>query len=83
MLINVCAHYCGTTILIDSFKTEEEAKEFMKHDYILYYADELENAEEDEIIYSNEMFIEDELPFFETQTPQIKFEDVNLDELPF
>ena len=80
-MTNVCAHYCGTTILLESFETEEAAKEFMKHDYVLYYADELENAEADEIIYSYEMFIEDELPFFET--PKIEIKDIDLDELPF
>ena len=80
-MINVCAHYCGTTILINSFETEEEAKEFIKHDYVLYYADELENAEEDEIIHSDEMFLEDELPFF--NTPAANINDLSLDELPF
>jgi len=78
-MINVCAHYCGTTILLESFKTKKEAKEFMKNDYILHYADEIEDGEEDDLIYSDEMFIEDEIPFFETA--ETKFED--LDELPF
>lgn len=82
-MINVCAHYCGTTILLESFETEEEAKEFMKHEYILYYADELEDQDEDDIIMPAEMFIEDELPFFETQEHSIEFKNINLDELPF
>ena len=58
-MINVCAHYCGTTILLDSFETDTEANEFMQHDYILHYADEIENGEEDEIIKADEMFISD------------------------
>lgn len=82
-MINVCANYCGATILLESFETEEQAKEFMKHDYVLFFADEIENAEEDEIIHPYEMFIEEELPFFETKYSEMKFNNVELDELPF
>ena len=83
-MINVCAHYCGTTILLDSFENKEDAEEFMKHDYVLHYADEIENAEEDELIYSDEMFISDEnIPFAEPiSNEEIIYAD-DLDELPF
>ena len=80
-MINVCAYYCGTVILLDSFETKEDADEFMRHNYILHYSDELENAEEDELIYADEMFIEDEVPFTET-VKEIK-NNINLDELLF
>ena len=80
-MTNVCAKYCGTIILLESFEDEDDAKEFMKHDYILHYADEYENANEDDIIYSDEMFLEDEIPFFDT--PMININNLSLDELPF
>ena len=69
-MVRVCAHYNGTSILIDEFETEEKAKEFMKNDYILVYSDELENQYEDEIIYSDEMYIDesDDVPFSEPLT---------------
>ena len=82
-MVNVCAHYCGTTILLESFETKTEAEEFMQHDYVLHYADEIENGEEDEIIYSDEMFIsDDEIPFSE-EYQNFTFDDEDLDNLPF
>jgi hypothetical protein len=51
--------------LLESFETQEAADKFMKNKYVLFYADELENAEEDVIINPEDMFIEEELPFFE------------------
>ena len=83
MLVNVCAHYCGTTILLESFETKKEAEEFMKNNYILHYADEIEDGEEDELIYADEMFLETQLPFFESA---VKYNNTNIldpDELPF
>ena len=90
-MYKVCAYYCGTTIMLEEFDTTEEAEEFMTHDYILHYEDEMENADGDEIIYADEMFIlvdatdeEDEydgegIPFAEAP-----FEAVDdWDELPF
>ena len=82
-MINVCANYCGATILLESFETKDEAEEFMTHDYVLFYADEIENGEEDEIIYTDEMFIEDELPFFESYEQTKLNNKLELDELPF
>ena len=82
-MINVCANYCGSIILLESFETKDEAEEFMTHDYILFYADEIENGEKDEIIYTNEMFIEDELPFFEKPVETKLNNELELDELPF
>lgn len=78
-MVNVCARYSGTVILLAECETEEEAKAFMKNDYVLFYADELEGIDDDEIIYSNEMFIEDELPFYEP----VKINYGGADELPF
>ena len=83
-MVNVFAHYNGTTILIDTFKLREDAEEFIKHDYILHYADEIENGEEDDIIYSDEMFIsDDEIPFTETVPLKVIYDYENLDDLPF
>ena len=65
-MVKVCAHYNGTSILIDEFETKEEAEEFMKNDYILVYADETD-GQEDELIYADEMYIDDseDIPFSE------------------
>lgn len=82
-MINVCTKYGDTIILLESFETKEEAEEFMKYDYVLNYADELENAEEDEIVHSDEMFLEDEIPFFEKQNIEQWTKKLDLDELPF
>ena len=83
-MINVCAHYNGTTILLGSFETEKKANEFMKNKYVLHYADEYEYPLEDEIIYPDEMFIEDEVPFMEPATDfMLNYDNLILDELPF
>ena len=64
--------------MLEEFETEDEAKEFMQNDFILHYADELEDAFEDELIYADEMFIDGEdIPFCEP--PTIK----ELDYLPY
>lgn len=80
-MVNVCAHYNGTIILLAEFETEEDAKEFMQHDYILYHADELEDAEDDELIYKDQMFIDNgkEIPFSEP----FEINELLWDELPF
>ena len=76
-MVKVCAHYCGTIIMIGEFETREQANEFMKHSYLMHYVDELVNATEDELIYPDEMFIEeDEIPFCEVE-PALS------DDLPF
>lgn len=79
----VCAHYNGITIMLDKFETDKEAEEFMKHDFVLHFADELEDADEDEIICKENMFIDnelDDLPFSEP----ININDVEwVDDLPF
>ena len=85
-MIKVCENYCGSTILLAEFEKEEEANEFMKHNYILFYADELDNAEEDEIIYPNEMFIDtEEIPFCEPINPweMYNLTEEQWGELPF
>lgn len=78
-MINVCTNYYGAIILLESFNTQEDAKSFMQHDYVLHYKDELEDAEEDEVISSDMMFVEDEIPFYEQ--PYIGM--IDSDELPF
>ena len=80
-MVNVCAKYCGSTILLAQCDTEKDAEEFMKKPYTLFYADEIENGEDDEVIYPHEMFIEDEIPFTDVDIP---FDDYEItDELPF
>ena len=82
-MFNVCARYCGTTILLESFEKKKDAEEFMKKDYILHYADEIEDGEEDELIYADEMFLENQLPFFESAVKCNNTNILDLDELPF
>lgn len=60
-MIRVCANHDNKLIMIDEFWTIEEAQSFMKNKYVLHYADEFEDADEDEIIYPEEMFIENEI----------------------
>ena len=86
-MVNVCAKYCGATILLKSFESVEQAKEFMKHTYVLYEADETENMEE-ECIYPDEMYLEDEIPFYESSGDMFGEKDADgfglePDELPF
>lgn len=78
-MVNVCTNCCGTIILLESFETESEAKNFMKNDYVLYEADEMEDGQE-YLIHSDEMFLENEIPFFEKVNIDDWQED---DELPF
>ena len=64
-MIKVCGYYYDTTLLIGEFETVEEAEEFMTHDYLVYYADETANGEE-EWILTCDMFIDpDSLPYKE------------------
>ena len=78
-MINVCAKYCGSTIILAECETESEAEQFMKNDYVLFYADEIENGTEDEIIHPDEMFIDDEIPFCEPVTLDFVYSN----DLPF
>ena len=66
-MYRVCARYEGTSIFLEEFETIEEAKEFMAHDYIIAYADELENEDGNEVVHPYEMYIDDEeeIPFNE------------------
>jgi len=59
-MVKVCAHYCGTTILLAQFENEEEADEFMKHGMFLY---EDVDDEDNYWIYPDEMFKEEDVPF--------------------
>ena len=62
-MIKVCGYFHDTILLIGEFETKEEAEEFMQHDYLVYYADETANAE-DEWICTCDMFIDsDDIPF--------------------
>ena len=82
-MVNVCADFCGSTVLLAQNIPEEEAYEFIKHKYVMFHADELEDGDEDIIIYPSEMFIsEEEIPFTETEfTNPYDYDDT--DELPF
>ena len=76
-MVKVCALHIDTFIKLEEFETESEAKEFMKHDYVLAYADEVE-SNEDIIIHPDEMFIQDDnIPFYEPLTQE------EIDMLPF
>ena len=78
--MKVCAHYCGTTIMLADHLTEEQAKELMKNIYIIRYADDPDN--DDDFIYPDEMFTEeDDLPF--SELPEQQEQELDLDELPF
>ena len=54
----VCAKYCGSVIELESFDTEDEAYDFMQEPYTLFYEDEIDDGEEDEVIYPDEMWVE-------------------------
>ena len=82
-MVNVCANYMGTVILLKSFNTKDKANEFMQHDYVLHYADEIEDAEEDDVIFADEMFLEDDIPFFDVPLNNQNLAEFELDELPF
>lgn len=78
-MIKVCAHYCGTTILLKEFETEAEAKEFMKYDFVFVDECEPDVCHGDDLVYTDEMFIVDgEIPFCEPPNA-LEIED----ELPF
>ncbi len=81
-MYQVCAKYCGTTISLEEFDTQEEANHFTEAPYVLFYKDEIENGTEDEIIYPNEMWVEEALPFTDppVKQPEYNFDD---DDLPF
>lgn len=55
----VCAKYCGAVIELAEYEKQEDAEEFMKNPCILFYADEILDGEEDEVIYPYEMWIEE------------------------
>lgn len=86
-MYTVCANYCNSTVILDTFKTEEEAENFMKHDYILIHSDEFADEQEDDIIHPDEMFIsnDDEIPFYEPLVYCEKYNEVFIDsdDLPF
>lgn len=76
-MVKVCAHCIDADIMLEEFKTEMEAEEFMKHDYVLAYADEVE-SNEDIIVHPEEMYIDnDYIPFSEPLTQE------ELDMLPY
>ena len=57
-MYQVCAHYEGTVVLLAEFENLDDAKEFIKYDFVNAAADETEDGVAD-IIYSDEMFIEE------------------------
>ena len=58
-MIHVCFMESGKQYLLVEFETLTEAEEFIKHDAVLYYADEI-NEDEDVVIAKERMFIEKE-----------------------
>ena len=85
-MFRVYANYCGSSLELASFETWQEAEEFMKHDFLLFSADETEDGQE-EWIFTDEMSMcddeapeltEEDIPFCE---PEIPF--VYSDDLPF
>jgi len=82
-MYQVCAKYCGTTISLEEFETQEKAEHFSESPFILFYKDEIENGEEDEIIYPSEMWVEEALPFTDPTVKQPEYEFICDDDLPF
>ena len=64
----VCTNEYGTILRLGEFETEEEAKEFMKHNCILFDADETEDGCE-VIIKPEYMFIVGEEEAFSMDEP--------------
>lgn len=82
-MIKVCAMIEDRPCCIASFEDQGKADDFMKHDYILQYYDEYEDADMDEVIHPEEMFClteEEMLPFSEPFDGLI---GVEADDLPF
>ena len=74
----VCTNYYGAVVDLDYFNTKDEAEDFMKRPCIMFYADEIEDAEEDEVIYPYEMWIEED----PKDKDDVPFCDVSFDDLP-
>ena len=71
-MYKVCAMIDDKICLLEEFECKPEAEEFMLHDYVLFYKDEMEEATEDEVIHPEEMFILDDqdlLPFTDITPP--------------
>ena len=82
----VCAHYCGTVIELETFENKDLAEEFAMYPCELYSADETEDGIEDEIIYPDEMWVEEQssLPFSDLPRYSELFQTLEYeDELPF
>ena len=80
--MNVYAHHDGTTILLAENLTNDEANEFMLNTYVLDYADETLGYEDD-VIFPDEMYASDEIPFYEPSDQAENYDDLDPDELPF
>lgn len=79
MTYSVCAKYCGAVVELENFDLLEDAENFMKRPYTLFYADETEDGEEDEVIHPAEMWIEKRLNKIPWE--EIPFTDLHLEEL--
>lgn len=88
MKYRVCTRsYCGTPIMLEEFSAQEEAERFMNSPYTMFYADEFEYADEDEVVYPSDMYLEsfneneeDEIPFCESY---VHWTDEEMEMLPF
>lgn len=67
----VCTKYCGAVVEIEEFDLEEDAENFCRKPCVLFYADEVEGLDEDEVIQPCKMWIE------------TKVENIAVEELPF
>ena len=76
-MIRVCAIHNGGFYELAEFDRQEDAEDFMKCDFVLNYADEFDESAEDDVIHSDEMFIDEEIPFCEP------CEEADDDKLPF
>ena len=74
--MKVCAHYQGTTILLEEFEQKPEAEEFMLHPYYIVHDDG-----DEEIIYPDEMFIEEDSPTNVSKSDS--FTDLGPSDLPY
>ena len=83
-MYHVCAKYCGAVIELENFEDMNQTTDFMKQPMVLFYKDEIEGGEEDEVIYPNEMWIEENMSFDSSWiTSEFEPSQDELDDLPF
>lgn len=82
-MYQVCTKYCGTIISLTELISLEEAEEFVKHPFVMFYKDEFDKERDDDVIYPDEMWIEEALPFTDSPSKTEWKELEDAVELPF